>query len=444
MQARTLFLYALLVAGPAAAQTQQPAPKGPELVDRIIAIVGDSVIFDSEIQERLQIMEQQGQKVPRDDSTALKKLKRDLIEEMVERLVLLQFAQRDTTLQLNDTQINAQVENIINQRRQQMGGETQLQAALRQQRMSMQSWREILTQEVRSQSLIQQFMGKLSRDRKPPPITEQTLKAEFERAKAAGRLPPRQASIAFSHIVLPPRASDAARAVARAKADSIMGLIRAGEDFVALAKRFTEEPGGQERGGDLGWSRPEGTFVKEFADAVSIMRPGEVVGPVETSFGFHLIKLEKVRGAEKQVRHILIMPETADSDSTQLLERGREIAAKIKAGADIDSLAKVVGSSEQRTSVEIQRDRLQQISPAYAENLANARKGDVVGPFLVQDPTGRPSAAIVRVDHIREAGEQTWDDPAVRAIFRSQIEQQRLVNELMEELRRRTHVEIRL
>ena len=430
----------LLVATPLAAQ--QPAAKTPELVDRIVAVVGDSVIFDSELQEMLIQMEAAGQTVPRNDSVALRKLKLQMLEERIERLVMLQAAQRDTTIKLTDAQITQQVENVINQRRQQMGGQAQLDAALRQARMTMQEWRDQLTQEVRGQSMIQQLLAKLGRDRKPPPITEQKLREEFDKAKAAGRLPARQATIAFRHIVLPPRASDSARAVARAKADSILGLVRKGEDFVALAKRFTEEPGGQERGGDLGFARPE-TFVKEFADAISVMRPGDVVGPIETTFGFHIIKLEKVRGPERQSRHILIIPATSDADSERLLERGREVAEKMKAGVDIDSLAKAVGSTELRTQVEVMRDRLQQISPQYAENLASAKKGDVVGPFLVQQGD-RMSAVIVKVDNVREAGEQSWDDPAVRAVFRSQIEQQRLISELIDELRRQTYIDIRL
>ena len=101
---------------------------------------------------------------------------------------------------------------------------------------------------------------------------------------------------------------------ARSKAEEVLRRVRAGEDFAALAKEFSADPGSKEKGGDLGFFG-RGRMVKPFEDAAFSLQPGQVSDIVETDYGFHIIKVEE-RGAGKSaegqdeeqvhVRHILI------------------------------------------------------------------------------------------------------------------------------------------
>lgn len=91
-------------------------------------------------------------------------------------------------------------------------------------------------------------------------------------------------------IAVNDKRSDAA---ARARADEVLAKLKAGGDFAALAKQYSDDPGSAADGGDLGWSE-RSAFVAPFADAVFAMKPNEVRGPVKTQYGYHIIQLEGI------------------------------------------------------------------------------------------------------------------------------------------------------
>jgi parvulin-like peptidyl-prolyl isomerase len=86
-----------------------------------------------------------------------------------------------------------------------------------------------------------------------------------------------------------------------------------GEDFAALAREFSDDPGSARAGGDLGFAS-RGTMVPEFEAVAMRLKPGEISMPVETDFGYHLIQLIERRGNEFHARHILIRPNFSEVD----------------------------------------------------------------------------------------------------------------------------------
>jgi parvulin-like peptidyl-prolyl isomerase len=121
----------------------------------------------------------------------------------------------------------------------------------------------------------------------------------------------------------------------RAKAEAVLRRARAGEDFAALAKETTEEPGGGDRGGDLGWFG-RNQMVKPFEEAAFALQAGGLSGIVETQFGFHVIKVEERRagagGAEQvRARHILIRYNPAlQTGASETARRQARAAAELE------------------------------------------------------------------------------------------------------------------
>jgi len=150
-------------------------------------------------------------------------------------------------------------------------------------------------------------------------------------------------------------------AKAREQADAILKRARAGEDFTKLAGEFTTEPGGKDRGGDLGWFG-RGQMIKPFEDAAFNLQPGQISDVVETDFGFHIIKVEE-RGMkpgpdgkpEEQIRarHILFSNSAKQANPFAPPQSPRDQA---KAAVEQEKQKKILDEIVQRSRVTVAED----------------------------------------------------------------------------------------
>lgn len=430
-------IFSLLLAAPIAAQETTPttSPPGEELVDRVIAVVGDTVLLLSDVQVELQQLEASGRPLPSDPAQR-SQLVEQLVEQRVDQLVLLEAA-RASGVEIADDEITDVVDQEIQTVLQRFGGsEATLRTELAASGLTLEQYREILGSQARDRLLISRFLGQRVAAGIQPPVSEEEIRAAFESQGAA--LGQRPENVSFRQIIIEPEPSDSARAEARRTAEQVLDELREGGDFEVLARRYSDDPGTRERGGDLGWFRP-GRMVPEFERAVLAMRPGQTSGIVETDFGFHIIRLEKARGPERQARHILIRPEITDADRARARELADSVATAARADADFAELVRTYVEPAEQNPVE--RVPLDQLPPAYASAYSEATAGDVVGPFELDGPDG-PQWVVAELTARQEAGAYTLDD--VRAQLRARLQEQKIVAQLVDELRQGMYVDVML
>ena len=423
----------ILFATPLAAQDPAPAP--PDIADRILAVVGDSIVLKSDIDLLLLQLRQSGQPLPPDTL----KVYRGLLDNRVNELLLVQAAVRDTAIKLSEEALSAEVQREIDARRRQFGGEAQFNAALQSSGMRLDDLRNMLASDIRTRMLMREYISKIGRDRKPPPVTDEDIRRYFEANRA--EFGQRPATISFVQVVISPKASDSARATARAKLEEALKEIRAGAEFEAVAKKYSDDPASKDRGGDLGWFR-SGNMVREFDEMAFALQVGQISPIVETSYGFHIIKLEKVRGAERQARHILVVPTATEGDAERMRATADSVANKLRAGANADSLAKAIGDPNEQTRVG--PFPIERLPAPYNAVLPASEVNSIVGPVVLQTATGANRFAIIKVTQRQAAGEYSLDDPQLKGQLRERLEQDHMVEEILRELKQRTLVEYRI
>lgn len=412
------------------------AQSSSELVDRIVAIVGDTVITQSEIQEELIRLRAQGAPVPQDPRVLEQFLIQILDQKVTEVLVVKDAAREGITV--SEREVEEIVEQRLSQIRERFPTEIEFKEALERAGVTPAEFRITLTERARSELTTQRYMQLKASGLRPTPVSEDEMRERFE-AQRQG-LGPRPASIGLRHVIVAPQPSEDALLRAKQNAEEILERARAGEDFAVLAAEYSEDLGSRANGGDLGWVR-QGEVLPEFEAALFSMSAGEVSDIVLTSVGYHIIKLERVRGAERQARHILFRPVMLAEDIELTSQLAEDIAAAVRAGADIDSLFVLYGDpSEQPSLTDFPQDRL---PPEYKAAIEGAAAGDIIGPFNL--PTqGVPGGKwiVLIIDQISEAGEWTFED--LRETLRQQIQQERLIEQVVGSLRESTYIELRL
>lgn len=428
-----LFLSVLGFASPLVAQGASPAPGGEELVDRVVAVVGDTVLLLSDVQAEIQNLEASGQTLPTDPA-ARERVGQEILESRINDLILLEAAQ-EAGITVSDEQVAELVEGDITAvLRRFNDSEVALQQALAQSGMTLAQYRSQLAQQHRSQQMIESFMGMHLRSRARPLISEDRIREFFE-AQRTG-LGTRPATVSLRQALIAPKPSEAARQAAQLEAEQVLRELGEGAEFEVLARRFSDDEGTREHGGDLGWFRA-GRMVPEFERAAFALRPGQTSGIVESDFGFHIIRVDRVRGPERQARHILIRPELNEADVAAARARADSVMTAVGAGANLVTLAREYDTPA--GEIELDRIPLDRLPPAYATAVGSAEAGSLIGPVEIQGPMGS-SWAVIRVADRTEAGAYTLDD--VREQIRERLQQQVMVEQLVEELRQQMYVAV--
>lgn len=432
---RKLALIALLgLSGTLGAQEPAaPAAPGPgDVVDRVIAVVGDTSLLLSDVQEEVERLRQAGQLPTEREGQAA--LFRQILQQQVDRLILFQAARADK-LELGEEDVARTVDREIAEIRGRFPSEEAFTTALARSGLTPDEFRRRRVEQGIVAATVEQFIRKRAGSAVPPRISDAEMQTFFEAQRTA--LGERPATVSFDQILVRPTPSDSAKARARRRAEEALKELRAGGDFEVLARRYSEDPGSRERGGDLGWFR-QGQMVRPFEEMAFALRPGVVSPIVETQFGYHIIRVEKVRTGERQARHILVKPEVSEADVALARAAADSAAAALRAGTAPSVLqARYNTPADQRIADDVPVERL---PAAYGPALEGVSTGTVVGPITLPEGPQGTEFSVLRVTERKGAGAYTLED--VRPQVRERIAEQKALEQLIDELRRTTYVNV--
>ena len=365
-----LLALSLLASGALAPARAQVQP-----LDRIVAVVNDDVILQSELDRaeqnvRTQYANRQNQLPPEDV----------LRKQVLERLILARLSVEraaDTGVRVSDAEVDSAIANIAAQNKT---TPDQMRAQLEAQGQSFTDFRKTLRDELTIQRLRQRFaQTRIS-----------VSDAEVDAAIAAQTAGGPQYHLANIMVALPDNATPEQIATGQKKIDGVKALIDKGEmDFSAAAVRYSDANNALE-GGDLGW-RSLDEIPSSFASAIRGLQVGQLLGPIRGPSGFQLLKLVETRDAAQagpqmvtqyHARHIFVRA-GGQADDAQAKAKIDTLAARLAGGADFAALAKE--ASDDANSATKGGDlgwfTLETYGPEFGSKVASLQDGQVSAPF---------------------------------------------------------------
>jgi len=371
------FPYCLLFAGSILACCLPVTAYAEVTLDRIIAVVNDDVIMQSELVNKIRTVKaqiaQQNQEMPPDEI---------LVKQVLENLILtklqLQLA-AGTGVVVDDETLNQTINRIAEQNKVSLA---QFREILERDGYSYERFREDIRDEITITRLQQRHVdNRIS-------VTDNEIDNFLATEKHQGGT---ENEYHLSHILIatPEEATAEEKEQARMVAEKVLEDLAHGEDFAKLAVSLSA---GQqaEQGGDLGW-RKASEIPSLFADVITHMKEGEVSRLIESPGGFHIIKLTGLRTSDRHMvnqtksRHILMRPNELLTDD-DISNKLKVLKTRIQGGDDFAALAK--SHSEDTASAvnggDLGWSNPGTMAPEFEAQVQPLQPGEISEPFKTQ------------------------------------------------------------
>ncbi|EAA9717617.1 peptidylprolyl isomerase SurA [Salmonella enterica] len=347
----------------------------PQVVDKVAAVVNNGVVLESDVDGLMQSVKlnagQAGQQLP-DDAT----LRHQILERLIMDQIILQMGQK-MGVKITDEQLDQAIANIAKQNNMTMG---QMRSRLAYDGLNYSTYRN----QIRKEMIISEVRNNEVRRR----IT--VLPQEVDAlAKQIGTQNDASTELNLSHILiaLPENPTSEQVNDAQRQAESIVEEARNGADFGKLAITYSADQQAL-KGGQMGWGRIQ-ELPGIFAQALSTAKKGDIVGPIRSGVGFHILKVNDLRGQSQSIsvtevhaRHILLKPSPIMNDQQARLKL-EEIAADIKSGkttfaAAAKEYSQDPGSANQGGDLGWATPDI--FDPAFRDALTKLHKGQISAP----------------------------------------------------------------
>ena len=271
-----------------------------QVIDRVIAVVGQNIILQSDVESMyLEYRLQGGIK------GSASELRCEILEDLMFQKLMLNQAEMDS-ITVTDEQVNADVDRWISYFISQVGSQENLEKYYKK---TMPEIREDLFRVRKDNLLVQQVQQNILANVEVTP--SEVKKYYYNMSKDS--IPMVNSKYEIAHLVKKPPITLDQKLEVKDRLYKMRKRILNGERFSTLALLYSEDPGSAKKGGELGF-KGKGEFVPEFEAAAFKLREGEISEVVETEYGFHIIQMIERRGDFVNVRHILLTVKVAPEE----------------------------------------------------------------------------------------------------------------------------------
>ena len=399
-----LMLVTQLVVGQESAITdtiQKPIVSNQQKVklDGVSAVIGKNIVLDSEIEGyKQQLLQQSEGKVEISDC--------DMLEQIMDRKLLSHHAVVDSIV-VTEPEINSRVERKISYFMQQLGSEEKVYTYYGFNDMA--DLRKEFNQVENEALLIEKMQEQLT---EKIDVTPEEVRSYYKSLEIKGNLPEFGAEIELAQIVLyaEPSEDEVERIIE--KLNEIKKQVEGGDSFTMKAILYSEDPGITNNKGFYSMNRESG-FVKEFKEAAFSIEEGEISEPFKSQFGYHILMVEKVRGKQRDTRHLLMQPKVSDEE----LQQSKDTLSKIRKDIltykmNFEEAVKKYSQDKDTKSNEgllvnpVTSDtkfELTGMDPALYSRISNLKEGEVTEVFYDETREGEKMFKIILMKSKTEA-----------------------------------------
>ncbi|TXN34349.1 peptidylprolyl isomerase [Flagellimonas hymeniacidonis] len=365
-------------------------------LDGIAAVIGDYVILDSDIEKTLIDLKSQGASTQ--DITRC-----SLLGKLMEDRLYAHQAVQDSLL-VSDDQVNAQSDRQIQQLVSQVGSMEKVLKFYK--KTDIESFRTELFEINKLRMLSEKMQGSIVEEIE---VTPEEVRQFFNKIPEDER-PVFGAELEIAQIVKQPTAPEEEKQKVIDRLNQIRQDVEDNDaSFNVKAILYSQDPGSKSKGGFYSMTR-ETPFVKEFKDVAFSLQEGEISEPFETDFGYHIIYIEKIRGQELDLRHILLIPEIPQSTLDKAVKELDSIRQQILDGKYTFADAALNFSDEKETKFDggllrnpinfDSRFELTKMDPALYNQVRNLKDEEISGPLREDDQRGgAPKFKIMKISN---------------------------------------------
>ena len=372
------------------------------VLDRVASIVENKIVLLSDVVLAANAVAAQENINPNTNSFKYQKILESSRESMIEQLLIIEMAEKDSVEVLEkdiDSALDQQIENIILQ----TGSKEQAEIALGK---KISDFKRSYRDDMKGKLLAEKYTGQLSSSIN---ITRKEVENFYITYKDS--LPSLPTAYKARHILIEIKPGEKTLEKTYNKADEIRKKIISGLDFSEAAKTFSDDINSKSSGGNLGFVT-RGVFVPEFEKIAFTLEKNVLSKPIKTEYGFHLIEVLERTGEKVNARHILIQNDISDNDKKQAYNIAINIKKNIKNIDDFFENSKTFSDDDTNKlnggylgMIDINDYQISEISSA----LKKINSNEVSSPILTDF-----GYHLLWVDYIKEGGfinlNNNWQD----------------------------------